>query len=201
MTYLAEHALPIWIVGGLLVFLAWINYLNVRTTKSLLLIPIAVLLMAGALLAEWFVETPREAIRRTVYELADAIEANDLPGTLRYVSTSAADVRGDAEALMPRFTIEAANVIDVPKIDVDQRAVPPSADILVRGFVDGTLNRNGMKQSMLDWVHVTFVLEEGRWVVQDYTPENQLLGRARDRYRRRERDRLRSDDRRLPFSQ
>lgn len=183
MTYLAENPLPIWIVGFLLVFLAWVTYLNLKTTKSLLLIPAAVLLMVGLLLAEWLIETPREAVRRTLGELMAAIEADDLPGTLGYISSSAAAVRADAESLMPLVTVDQANVIDVPNIDVDEAANPPEAVALVQAFFDVTLERNGMRQPIVDWVHVTFVLEDGRWLVRDYMLHNEQFRQRRDRYR------------------
>lgn len=184
MTYLAEHALPIWIFGGVLVFLAWVTYLNLRTTKSLLLIPAAVALVAALLLAERLIETPREAVRRSLYEMADAIEADDVVATLAYVSTSAPVVRSECETLMPLVEVEKANVVDVPTIEVDMSARPPRAEALVHAFISATHRRNGMKQGMLDWLQVTFVLEEGRWVVQDYTPRNEQIQRERERYRK-----------------
>jgi hypothetical protein len=187
MTYLAEHALPIWIFGVVLVFLAWVTYLNLRTTRSLLLIPGAVALVAALLLAEWLIETPREAVQRRLYEMADVIEADDLPGTLTYISGSSGEVRAEAETLMPQVEVETANVIEVPTIEVNMTAIPPRATLLVHAFVNVTERRNGMKEGVMDWLRVTFVLEDGQWVVQDYEPRNEQI--------QRERDRLRSHDR------
>jgi hypothetical protein len=187
MTYLAENPLPTWIVGFLLVFLAWVTYLNLRTTKTLLLIPAAVLLMVGLLLAEWWIETPREAVRRALDEVMATVEADDLPGTLARISNSpsAAAVRADAKTLMPLVTVDQANVIDVPNIDVDLSANPPEAVALVQAFFDVTMERNGMRQPVLDWVHVTFVLEDGRWLVREYMLHNEQFRQRRDGYRRR----------------
>lgn len=187
MTWLAEHSLPIWIFGLLLVFLAWVTYLNLRTTKSLLLIPAAVALLAAMLLAEWLIETPGEAVRRRLYEMADAIEADDLPTTLTYISTSAGEVRAEAESLMPQVQVETANVVEVPTIDVNMAAQPPRATVQVHAFVNVTEHRNGMKQGVMDWLQVVFVLEDGRWVVQEYEARNKQIQRERERYRSRER--------------
>jgi hypothetical protein len=187
MTYLAEHTLPIWIFGLLLVFLAWVTYLNLRTTKSLLLIPAAVALLAAMLLSEWLIETPGEAVRRRLYEMADAIEADDLPTTLTYISTSAGEVRAEAESLMPQVEVETANVVEVPTIDVDMAAQPPRATALVHAFINVTERRNGMKQGVMDWLQVVFVLEDGRWVVQEYEARNEQIQRERERYRNRSR--------------
>jgi hypothetical protein len=187
MTYLAEHALPIWIFGVLLVLLAWVTYLNLRTTWSLLLIPAAVALVAALLWAEWLIETPREAVRRRLDELADAIEADDLPTTLTYISTAAPEVRSEAQTLMPQVDVETANVVEVPAIEVDMAAQPPRAELLVHAFINATRRRDGMKQGMLDWLRVTFVLEDGKWVVQDYEPRNEQLRSERDRLRSRDR--------------
>lgn len=187
MTWLAEHSLPIWIFGLLLVFLAWVTYLNLRTTKSLLLIPAAVALLAAMLLAEWLIETPGEAVRRRLYEMADAIEADDLQTTLTYISTSAGEVRAEAESLMPQVQVETANVVEVPTIDVNMAAQPPRATVQVHAFVNVTEHRNGMKQGVMDWLQVVFVLEDGRWVVQEYEARNKQIQRERERYRSRER--------------
>lgn len=183
MTWLAEHALPIWIFGVVLVFLAWVTYLNLRTTKSLLLIPGAVALVAALLLAEWLIETPREAVLRRLYEMADVIEADDLPGTLTYISKSSGEVRAEAETLMPVVEVETANVVEVPGIEVDMAANPPRADLLVHAFVNVTRRRDGMKQGIMDFLRVHFVLEDGQWVVQSYTVENEQLQRERGRYK------------------
>jgi hypothetical protein len=185
MTWLAEHALPIWIGGGVLLFLAWVTYLNLRTTKSLLLMPAAVALTAGLLAAEWLIETPREAVLRRLYEMADAIEADDVPTTLTYISAGAPEIRGEAESLMPLVEVETANVVEAPTVEIDMAANPPEATVLVHAFINVTQRRNGMKQGLFDWLRVTFVLEDGRWVIGDYTVANERLNQERDRYRAR----------------
>jgi len=168
-----------------LVFLAWVTYLNLRTTKSLLLIPGAVALVAALLLVEWLIETPREAVLRRLYEMADAIEADDVPTTLTYISTSAGEIRAECEELMPLVEVETANVVEVPSVEVDMAAQPPRTTVLVHAFIKVTERRNHMKEGLFDWLRVTFVLEGGRWVIQDYTVQNDQLNRERDRYRKR----------------
>ena len=81
---------------------------------------VAVLVVTAALLAvEHFVETPREAVERTLYELAAAVEANDVSAALSFVATSATPaIRNEIERQMPQVKIERARVIGTPKIEV-----------------------------------------------------------------------------------
>ena len=82
------------------------------------------------LLVERLIETPREAVERTLYELADTVEANDVPARSRYLAPTrrTRKIRKDVETLMPLVKIERANIIGTPKIEVDDgddRTRPP----------------------------------------------------------------------------
>lgn len=171
MNYLAENALAIWIGGAVLLTMAGIVYLQLRTRGALLAM-LAVVLATGALLVvEHLVETPREAVERTLFELAAAIEANDLPGVLRYIAPNARDVRSDAEALMPLVIVNKARVLGTPEIVVDESAQPLSATAKCQGFIDVTVKQNGAKGPYMDRVVIHFVADGQRWRIESYTPE------------------------------
>lgn len=181
MNWLAENALPIWVGGAVALTMAIIVYLQTRTNKALLGIGVVVAVTAALLAAEWLMETPREAIERTLYELAAAVEANDVPATLTFLASSAdAEVRSDVETLMPLVNIERARIIGTPKIEVDNVPDPSSATAQMRGIIVATIKRNGMKGGQEDELTLTLVRSGDRWLVESYTSKrnwHRALGR------------------------
>jgi hypothetical protein len=181
MNYLAENALPIWAAGAVAATLALIVYLQTRTTASFLAI-LVILATAGLLLVtERLIETPREAVERTLYELADTVEANDVQGALRFLaSTADTQIRRDVETLMPLVEIERANIVGAPIIEVEPGDNPDSATVTCRGFIVATLKQNGMKGGADDELTMTWVRQGDRWLVEDYVAKkswNRAVGR------------------------
>ena len=69
------------------------------------------------MLTSWLIETPREAVERSLYDLAATVEANDVKGALGYLAPSAdAQLRKDVETLMPLVRIDRARIIGTPEI-------------------------------------------------------------------------------------
>jgi hypothetical protein len=181
MSYLAENALPIWAAGAVAATLALIVYLQTRTTASFLAI-LVILATAGVLLVvERLIETPREAVERTLYELADTVEANDVQGSLRFLaSTADTQIRRDVENLMPLVEIERANIIGSPIIELEAGDEPDSATVTCRGIIIATLKQNGMKGGEPDELRMTWVRQGDRWLVEDYVAKknwNRAVGR------------------------
>lgn len=125
---------------------------------------------AALLLVERFIETPREAVERTLYELADTVEANDVAGALEYIAPGASQIRRDVEQVMPLVNIDTANILGSPRIEVDMTATPPEATVECRGFVHGTMKQNGMKGGDTAQMTIYFVQQGDRWLVRDYNP-------------------------------
>ena len=115
------------------------------------------------------IETPREAVERTLYELADAVENNDLATALSYVAPGASQIRSDVQTAMPLVRIDRANVMGTPVTTVDMSRQPPTATVSCKGFVHGTLKRNGMTGGEFAELVITFVQSGDRWLVEDYT--------------------------------
>jgi hypothetical protein len=183
MNYLAENALPIWAGGAVAVTLALIVYLQTRTTASFLAI-VLILGMAGLLLViERVIETPREAVERTLYELADTVEANDVAGALTYIAPGASQIRDDVEQVMPLVVIDKANILGTPQIEVDQTTQPATATVQCRGFFHGTMKQNGMIGGDAAEMTIYFIQEGDRWLVSDYKPNKDWRGEVRGRRR------------------
>jgi hypothetical protein len=170
MNHLAENAIAIWMGGAVLFTMAGVVYWQLRTGKALSAM-LAVVIVTGMLLVvEHLLETPREAVERTLHELADAIEANDLPGVLTFIVPAANEVRTDAESLMPLVNIKKANIMGTPSVTVDDTTQPPMATVNCQGFVDLTIRQNGVHGGYMDRVTIHFVAEGDRWLIESYTP-------------------------------
>lgn len=169
MNYLAENQLPIWGGAAILLTLAAVVYFQSRRTGALAAMAAIVAIAAVLLAAEHFIETPREAVERTLYEMADVVEANDVAGALAYIAPGASQIRADVEDLMPQVRIQKANIMGTPITHVDLTTTPPTATVTCRGFVYGTLQRNGMTGGETVDLVLTFVQDGDRWLVQDYT--------------------------------
>ena len=90
MNWLAENALPIWVGGAVALTMALVVYLQTRTQRVRCRRSVAVVAIVAALLVtERLMETPREAVERTLYELAATVEANDVPGALGFLAPTA----------------------------------------------------------------------------------------------------------------
>ena len=181
MTYLAENALPIWACGAVALTMALIVYLQTRANGALAAMAAVVAITAALLIAERFIETPREAVERTLYELAAAVEANDVPGALGFLSPSAnGQIRKDIETLMPLVKIERARLIGAPKVEVNYSADPLTATVQCRGLVVATDKRNGIKGGAEDELIMNWVYHGDRWLIESYTAKrnwNRALGR------------------------
>jgi hypothetical protein len=169
MNYLAENALPIWVAGAVLLTAAGVFYWQSRSGAALAAM-LAVAAIAGLLLGfERVVETPTEAVERTLYEMADVVERNDVPGALAFIAPGASAIRSDVETLLPQVRIERANITGTPVALVDLSQNPPTATVTCRGFVYGMLKRNGMTGGQPVELELTFVQSGDRWLVKDYT--------------------------------
>jgi hypothetical protein len=178
--YLVENSLPIWMGGAVAFTMALVVYLQTRGNAALLSMVAIVGLVATLLVTERLIETPREALERTLYELAATVEANDVPGALRFLSQGATGrIRKDIETLMPRLKIERARVIGNPRIEITD-VDSSTATVECRGLIIATDTRNGVKGVAEDKLLIKWVRQGDRWLVSRYgTQKNwdRALGR------------------------
>jgi hypothetical protein len=175
MNYLAENSLPIWMGAAIALTMALVVYLQTRSNSALGAMLVIVVIAGALLMVERMVEAPREALERTLYELAAAVEANDVPVTLSYIAPNAA-VRKEVEELMPLVNIERARVVGTPRIELD----PAGAIVTCRGVIVATNKQDGMKGGAEDELSIEFVHRDGRWLLSDYTSKrnwHRALGR------------------------
>lgn len=182
MTWLAENSLAIWMLGAVALTMALVVYFQTRSNGALYVV-LGVLLATAALLStSWLIETRTEAVTRSLYELAAAVEANDVKAALSYVSPTTANsqLRSDIETLMPLVKIERARVIGTPEIDLENGRDPTSATVKARGVIFAVNRKDGMKGGADDQVVLKWVKRGDRWLVESYTSQknwNRALGR------------------------
>ena len=134
MTWFAENTLVVLMTGLVALAMAIFVWFQTRTKEAIYgVLGVAVATAVLALLS-WLIETPREAVERSLYELAATVEANDVQGTLAYFAASARpQFRKDVETLMPQVKIERARVVSDPEIAMD--GANKSATVKCRGIV------------------------------------------------------------------
>ena len=170
MNALVENPVLVGVVGGLLATLALVVFLARRTLASLVALGGAILLTLLGLLVERFVETEREQIERAVPEVLAAVEANDLPGVLASIDPAAAQVRGDASALMPLIKVEKARALSAIEVEINSSTAPPTALSRFRGFLQGIHTRSGMQVGYFNQqVDINWVKRGEQWLIEDYT--------------------------------
>jgi hypothetical protein len=181
MNWLAENTLTIFMIGAVALAMAMFVYFQTRTNGALYGVLGVILLTAVLVLISWLIETPREAVERSLYDLAATVEANDLKGALSYLAPSAdPQLRKDVETLMPLVRIDRARIIGTPEIALEEGANINSATVKCRGVILAVNKQDGMKGGAEDQLVLKWVLRDKRWLLESYTSQknwNRAVGR------------------------
>jgi hypothetical protein len=181
MTWLAENSLAIWMIGAIALTFAVIVYYQTRSLGSLLGITGVIFATAALLLVSWLIETPREAIERSLYELATTVEANDVKGALSFIAPSAApQLRKDVSELMPLVKIERARITSTPEIEVESGSNPKAASVNCQGMIVAVNKQDGLKGGAYDRLKMKWVRQGDRWLIESYQSDknwNRALGK------------------------
>jgi hypothetical protein len=142
-----------------------------KTGQRAILIPVVVipLLTIGLLGLERYIVTDREEVRDTIHGLAQAVENNDLPAVLEYLSDRVPDAKRRAKAEFPRYQFDDVSVKSNLEIEVFEENVPPKASATFNVTVLIS-ERSGMirNRKMPVFVELTLYEEEGRWRIGQY---------------------------------
>jgi hypothetical protein len=176
MNNLFENPVAIWMGGAVCLTLALVVYWQVRNKASLAAIFVVLIATTVLLLLEHYIVTPREAVENTLYSLADAVEQNDMSRTLAFIAPGASKIRHDVETLMPQVTIDRANIVGTPRTTVALDQNPPTATVVCRGFVRGSVKRGGMNGGDFAEATITLIFDGQRWLVADYRSNKDWRG-------------------------
>jgi hypothetical protein len=181
MSWLAENSLAIWMIGAIALTFSVIVYYQRRTLGSLIGVAGVIVVTVLLLLVSWLIETPREAVERSLYQLAATVEANDVKGALSFIAPSAAaQLRKDVNELMPLVKIERARVIGSPEIEVESGPNPKTATVRCQGIIVAVNKRDGLKGGANDRLKMTWVRQGDRWLIESYESDknwNRALGK------------------------
>lgn len=171
MGWLYENPLGIAIVG--LIASALIAYagLHVGETKPLFAAG-GVLILTGLLsgLSIW-VETDKEQIQRTIYEIATALRNNDHSSVFSYIHPNSMEGLQQAKAELPRYTFHDARVTSLRKVEVNLLTRPPTAASEMLVAIEISSQRPDMFGGQSDvrrLVKVYWMKKDDLWLVRDY---------------------------------
>lgn len=172
MTVLLESPAAVLALGFLVITLGAIPFAQTRSRGALALLAAAVLLATGGFVGERLYRTPREEVERDLDALFRAIRANDLPGVLACIDPrDVAGVRSDAEALMPRFRVEAASQGGDPRVELpdDPSAEGALATARLKPLIRVQHRRSGAVGAYFDRLELQLIRRDGRWLVSGYS--------------------------------
>ena len=136
-------------------------------------------LTIGLVIVERLVVTDRESLRSTVFQLATAVENNDVDGVVELISTTYPGVNARARSEMRSYEFANCQVSGFREIKFFYGESPVKADVEVVVWVSGKAIRGdriegtGPRAIMLN-----FIQEDGQWRFYDYRhyqPGNRVL--------------------------
>lgn len=159
---------PLWLgVGGLFVaVVAGVLWTQSGARSAWLTGLVAVALTAVLVLVSIRVETDREQVKRTIQEVADAVEANDLKRVMSYIHPNAAAGVARAQQELPQYRFREAHMSQLKSIVVNPNSTPPTAVAEFHVIVD--LEAEGQHARFPRFVKAYFVKDNARWLVRDY---------------------------------
>ncbi len=167
MATLLENPVPIYAVGAALATLCGLAFVARRNLPSLLAFAGVIGATLLLLLVERLVVTDREEVEAAVVELMKAIKENDLATVVAAIDLAAAEVRDDAETLMPMVKVEDTGATSL-RVEVDATAEPQTAVAKFRGKINGIHKSSGQRVFYFEEVHLFWVKRERQWLVVDY---------------------------------
>jgi len=173
MSFVFEHTW-IWVVFAAIVgFIGYSRFVNDKKNRTLLITVIATaVVLIGGVALERYIETDREALRRTLKEISAAITADDLKTVLSYTSPDAEKLRGLAAEGMTRAKLSLVNFRNI-QIQINDATSPITAElrfiVLFRGSPKDKAWLGIGDAEFIDQFRFTAVFEkhDDRWLATD----------------------------------
>ena len=170
MTWLTENPFPILLIGSLATAILAGGWLRTGSKWLLGGVIAAIALTVGLVIAERWIVTDREQVTRTLYEIAAAVERNDVEAALRHAYSGSPEVYARANAELRLYHFSEVNIKRNLQVEVFPHLDPPMATAEFNVVVVLT-TRNGLltNRRIPRYVEVTFYREDdGRWGVGGY---------------------------------
>ena len=129
-----------------------------------------ILLTVGMLALERSTITPREAVKATLYVIANEIEQNDLEGLLKHISAGRPNLVDEAKKYMSLVTVEEVDIKKNLKVDLHSERGMYIAEASFNAVIRGSDKRGFLdkKRPIPRFFKVRFKLEDGSWKVRSY---------------------------------
>ena len=167
MTRFLEDPLPAILIGLGMLSLVAVVYLQTRSRAAFAAMVAILLLTILAVIAEQLILTEKEKVEATIYGIAAAAEADDMPGVLAYLAPGASRIRRLVTRYMPDGEVDRARVLGSLKIEIDETTVPASARAYFNGFISGKWGRDQLQGAQRADVE-TFLEQSGEtWLITE----------------------------------
>lgn len=129
------------------------------------LVPLVLVPVAHWVAAEW--ETDREKIQTLLYELADAVEGNEIERAVRAIGDP--DMQARARSELQRYRFQMASINKIRNIHFIEGSYPPEADVELSVKVDVSDNGGRFQNvRVLRLLVLRMVFKNERWSIIDY---------------------------------
>lgn len=159
---------PLWlgICGAFVTIVAAVLWVQTGARSAAVTAVVACILTILLVLVSLRVETDREKLIRTIHEVAEAVESNDLERVLTHVSPNATQGLLRARQELPQYTFREARMTRLKSIVINRNSTPPTAIAEFSVIVD--VGADGHQTRLPRFVKAYFVENAGRWLVRDY---------------------------------
>ncbi len=141
--------------------------------RILLSLPVlAFLTMIAAIVAGQWIVTDREQLKQNIFDLAKAVQANDVSTVLQFVSQQVPNTRTRIENEMPNYDFRKCRVIGFNYVEISEDSNEEATVNFVVGFNVDATQTYGYDGSGTRRVTLTFKKEGDHWKIIDYQHEH-----------------------------
>ncbi len=169
MSLFTEKPVALAVIGGVAAIFPLLVFLSRRTLGSLFALGGVLVVTLGLVLVERLIVTDREAILTQQQGVLAAVEANNVPATLTFIDPNAANVRSDAQTLMPQVKVNRARRLGDVEVQLDPASTGAAATTSFRGFLEGVHTGSGLQFGYMDQVDIHWAKRNDKWLITGYT--------------------------------
>ena len=173
MEWLTETPLYTIMIGSLITgFFALVWFISHKRVFFAFAAMTVIGMIAGVVTEQWII-TDREQLRENIFQLAEAVESNQVADVIKHVSQNSPGTIRRIQNEMPDYDFRKCRIIGFNYIDLpkSKNPVQASVDFVVRFNVDAT-RRHGYDGSGIRRITLTFEKQGGLWKVVDYHHEH-----------------------------
>ena len=162
------------VICAIIAALAFVSWLRGQYTRDLWIIGLMLVAAAACVVVDLVVETDAERVASLLDDMADAVERNDIEGTLGFISQQAQDIRLRVEAGMALVQVEGRVRVTDTEFVVRSRGSQIASHFRANGTV-AVREHDGQGPARTRW-EMTWQKEAGDWKIVHVQRLNFLTG-------------------------